>query len=415
MLITGQTNKISVSSGSGSVLQITNGGSATATVGLMETTKSGNTAPEAVSVGPATRRTRSRATSFDTLVAAPDDINTTGNRAIGEEHTPVPSQAGDSQASFSVPPSSPHGGHSPHRPPSIILPSGSYIDDVIKHVVDKNPDTQAVEFLTQSIVFPYCQERLPGVNHADRLYLSEFVPALAAPPNEFSRMLLDSAEEIDKRTGTYKVPEPQWLNIKDTFRICYRQIDAYIELSTSRAEGLMDGFWNLIIDAFFIDSTRTSPISLDRKEVESICTGPSRFDTVFVPFHHHGLRSAVVPLGFMEVKPPRYLSSTKPARVDFEKVVKALRSTLKHLNPTVEAKVREEIVLVGVLCDGWKFTVIQARNGPSGYYMFKSFDMYLSRGKLVGLFKLFWQIRATLERTCRVLTAAWEKDTSGFI
>ena len=115
-----------------------------------------------------------------------------------------------------------------------------------------------------------------------------------------------------------------------------------------RAEGLIDGFWNQIVDAFFIGANPL--ISIDRKEVETFSTGSCRFDTVFVP--GRGLRSTIIPLGFMEVKPPRYQPSTKPARTDFEKVVKALRDTLRHLNNTVDKVTQSEIVLIGVLCDG---------------------------------------------------------------
>ena len=138
----------------------------------------------------------------------------------------------------------------------------------------------------------------------------------------------------------------------------------YESVADARGEGVIDAFWAIPFDAALL----TSCISLNRyvgiikhscwctrlyrKEIQTSYTSSAKFDVVFT-FRKRHLKEDDIPLGVMEIKPPRYNTDAKAASKDYLKVINALYRLLENIVERIQDwACMAEIVVVGVVCHG---------------------------------------------------------------
>jgi len=124
----------------------------------------------------------------------------------------------------------------------------------------------------------------------------------------------------------------------------------YESVACDRGEGVIDGLWSLVFDSAILTS---SSISLNRKEIQTSCTGAWKFDVVFT-FKNRQLKDDDLQLGLMEVKPPRYNADLRAATKDYNKVINGLYRILQNIEEKVMIwDLMEKIVVIGIVCHGF--------------------------------------------------------------
>ena len=209
----------------------------------------------------------------------------------------------------------------------------------------------------------------------------------------------------------------------------------YESVADSRGEGVIDAFWAIPFDAALLTS---ACISLNRyvgiiknryyfthryrKEIQTSYTDSAKFDVVFT-FRKRHLKEDDIPLGVMEVKPPRYNADAKAASKDYFKVINALYRLLENIAERIQDwDYMTEIVVVGVVCHGsypprlarcstssfassstnftnftgFTMKVIQGRHPASNYYLFKETQLDITSAPSCDrLLHVVWQIRVS--------------------
>ncbi|KAF8419164.1 hypothetical protein EV426DRAFT_616148 [Tirmania nivea] len=241
-------------------------------------------------------------------------------------------------------------------------------------------------------------------------------------PTSILRQILDRNELIHLQSLFPQVPginfseslsDPKCLlELRNYIEYCLPHLKFmfahYESVADARGEGVIDAFWAIPFDAALL----TSPcISLNRKEIQTSYTGSAKFDVVFT-FRKRHLKSDDIPLGVMEVKPPRYNADAKAASKDYFKVINALYRLLENISERIQDwAYMAEIVVVGIVCHGFTMKIIQGRHPASDYYLFKETQLDMtSVPSCDRLLHVVWQIRIILEKSHERITAALATD-----
>lgn len=263
-----------------------------------------------------------------------------------------------------------------------------------------NKNQSGLEILRSGGIFPFENDPLQQILQTSEIEeLRDMFPALP-PPDSALKEILHGKGVV--RSNDIHKPLEIFANYMSF--TCRTLLPHYQDICHRSGEGVTDGLWTAILDSAVLP---TGLFFLDRKEIMSNAYVARRYDGVFRLRRLFDLTGdQAIDIGLVEIKPPRHHQSKESLRADYLKVVFGLQKLLVHLMKNFDIRQTKEVVLIGIICHGFRITFIQSRYINSNLFMHKKRDFILSEDTLTLITECIWQAVKALISTYQIIKEA---------
>lgn len=284
-----------------------------------------------------------------------------------------------------------------------ILSNGCDVLQAMRSFIStSNKNQSGLEVLRSGGIFPFESDPLEQILETGEIEeLRKMFPVLPPPDTALKDIM-----QGRKTVGAQDSVGPLEIFANYMSFTCRSLLPHYQDICHRSGEGVTDGLWTAILDSAVLP---TGLFFLDRKEITSNAYTARRYDGVFRLRRLFDLTGdQAIDIGLVEIKPPRHHQSKESLRVDYLKVVFGLQKLLVHLVKHFNIPEAKEMVLIGILCHGFRITFIQSRYVSANLFMHKKRDFILSEDTLTLITECIWQAVKALVSTYHIIKQAVE-------